>query len=950
MLSISLRSRWLRSSVTLACLLAGLNGCGGGGGNSTPTPTPTPTPDNSAEQAAAANAKLLATAMSSGDASAVDQAVIEQAANKLLDTQIGAYAAIKQSLFQQVGAIDWNPTHDSVWLNVKDMSRNQVMLSSNWRYSDSKAGSGAALAVAGTTSTGARYAVFGGNPLGEPGNAAMDRFMLNTVGWLSARSSSGSFKVVTAHLPGAETHWFPYETKVRDWFYAKYPGATVNGKASGVTLADNLCDGSALSACLQGADLLVISRADSSSAFDAQAVVQTVRDAQARGIPVLYLHYYRDLNPLSSGLMDLFGLGITNNYWDQEGLKAFDPATLPATPANLASIKSLLGHLAAGDFSTTWSGCTTSGRISCADDAAYNSEFAAPAMQLRSTLRALDAAGVALFGQSDYQLEKLLVLQGDKIRAGVSYPVDKADKTRFLRAYYSDMTAYINRGSSAVAQNLGNFAPLIAASTPALSQTVTTPPPVSGNKQYLTGLYVMPGKTVTLTRTDNSSATVSFGLNMLRDTTWVFNTLDRPTQISSPHVSLVANKTITITSPYGGPLLLFIDAASGSDPSVSVNVTGVITHPVLRDSTNPTEVAAFQTAVNTSPTNWVGFATDALTLQSTLSNFKKTMAAYNDDMAALASDTWVYTVKGTYEMAGFNAASGQLQLAATVKAVCTAKGWDCSGTQHRRDVMQHVISDAHAYCGSGCSGNPYDQDWAFQPLGWGETHEIGHNLQVARLKIYGGQSTEVSNNIFPMHAQMRFNGTPAGIAKPIVARANTGVAVFNSIKAALGSADPEAAMYASTWSDTSYAANNSARVMFYRQLTEYARYYNNQYGDNWEIFTLLYLLDRNMGQHAADWSTVNASYGFGTYASYPSAMDGNDFMLIAASNLIGRDMRPMFKLWGVTVSDAAKAQVAAFGLTPAGMLYFPMNDLAATTAKVGPPVTMTASAVYPSGY
>ncbi|UUZ56308.1 hypothetical protein LP419_14485 [Massilia sp. H-1] len=183
---------------------------------------------------------------------------------------------------------------------------------------------------------------------------------------------------MTAHLPGTETYWFPYEAKVRDWLYARYPGATVNGKASGTTLADNLCDGSALAACLQNADLLIIGRGDSAAAFDAAAVVQTVRDAQARGIPVLYLHHYRDLNPLASGLLDLFGLGMNNNYWDQEGVKALDPATLPAAPAQLASIKSMLSHLAQGDFSTTWSGCTTSGRINCNDDAAYNAEFAQP--------------------------------------------------------------------------------------------------------------------------------------------------------------------------------------------------------------------------------------------------------------------------------------------------------------------------------------------------------------------------------------------------------------------------------------------------------------------------------------------------------------------------------------------------------------------------------------------
>lgn len=934
---------WAGRSIAIACILVFLNGCGNGGDPGTPPPPVdqgTPPPETPT---------TLSLALRTGNASAVDAASIQRAAETLLDTQMAAYATLRRDLFQNVGPLDWNPGHDSVWLNLNDSSRNHILLPSNWSYADSAAGAQRPLGVFGNPpGSSARYAAFGGNPIAVPGNAALNQFMLNTVKWLSPGAGAANFKVVTAHLPGVETHWFPHEKKVRDWLFASYPGATVNGLAASASQADDLCDGAALAACLDGASLLVIGRGDSSKPSVAANVVQAVRDAQARGIAVLYLHHYRDANDLSAGLLQHFGLGISNNYFDEEGVKAFDPASLPARPEHLASIKNLLSRLGQGNFSTTWSGCTSSGRFNCTGDSAYMSEFGTPASKLRSTLRELDGKGVALFAQPGYDLEKLLVLWGDKLRAGVSYPINKSDTSTFLRAYFSDMTVYINRESSSVPQNLGNFAPAIAAGTQTLSQTVTTAAPESGRKEYLTGLYVVPGKTVKLTRTDAGAGKVSFGLNMLRDTTWVFNTYDRPTQLASPRVPLLQNQTVTITSPFGGPLLLFIEAASAS--TVSVTVEGVITHPVLRDASNATEVSAFQAAVNATPTNWVGFATDALTLQSTLPHFKASMALYNNNMAQLASDTWIYTIKDTYELAGFNTANGQLQLAPAAKAVCDARGWDCSGTLHRRDSTQHVIADVHALCGSGCSGNPYDQDWSFNPLGWGETHEIGHGIQPARLKVYADRSDEVSNNLFPMHKQMKFNTSAAGVATPIVARAGTGKAAFESLKAALGTADPVTAAYDSIWSNPAYAADNSSRVMFYRQLAEYARHYNGAYTDAWEVYTLMFLLDRNMSKNAASWASVAGGYGFGTYAAYPSAMNGNDFLLIASSSLIGRDMGPMFDLWGVRVSAAAKAQVTAYNLPAAARLYFPMPHLAVPGAKVGPPIAMSPAAAYPAGF
>lgn len=951
---------------TAAVLLAG---CGGGSSADTATPS---APDTQAQATAPRTTTPLATtplqtAMTTGDASSVGLAAVLNSTKTLLTNQQTSYAILKQALFglnadgtanaTSLTNLDWNPTHDSSQFTLLDTTQNKTLLPSNWQYKSSTTGTPAVLAVAGNdATTNARYAAFGGNPFGEPGNAAMDQFMGKTVAWLTKRTRFTGLKIVTAHLPGTETYWFPHENKTRAWFTSQYPGVAINGVTTGAaTQADNRCDGDQLDACLQDAHLLVIGREEGPNAYNGAAVLQAVRNAQSRGIAVLYLHHYRDTNDLSSRLLDHFGLGQVNNYWTISGLKGFNPATLPALPNPLASVQALVNRLDTGSFTSTWSGCTTSGRISCTGDATYMAEFGTPAESIRTALRSLDANGTAIFSRPGYALEKRLVLLGDKYRQAVSYPLNKATSgAGFYRAYFSDMAAYIHRPYATVARNLGNFSNLIPATTPAQTRTVTVTPPLTGTRDHMTGLYAMPGRSVTLTRTDTGPGVVKVGLNMLRDTTWVFNQpsgLDRPTQLTAPRSALKAGESMTITSPYGGPLFLHVEAATGTAPDVAVQVSGVTTHPVLRNAHDAAEVTAFQAELNTTPANWVGITTDTLTLHSTLTHFKTSMANYGGNLAQLVSDTWTYTIKDTYELAGFNSSTAdRYVLSPAVTSFCALKGWDCTGTQHRREVMQHVVADAHAACGNGCSGNPYDQDWAFTPLGWGETHEIGHNLQRNRLNIYAGQSGEVSNNIFPVHKRTQYNLSPAGVAVPLVDRAGTGLTVFNVLKTALASATPIDAAQTAIWGNTAYAANNSERVMFYRQLVEHARHYNANLGDGWAVLTLAYLLDRNFEANKANWPAVASKFGFGTYAAYPADITGNDFLLISSSFAIGRDMRPMFELWGVKVSAAASAQVAAYGFAPSDRLLFPMSQVSQIPAKVGAPIVMGTTAVYPVGY
>lgn len=964
--------RAIRPTISMA-LVTLLVACGGGNSSSesgsssssSPTTGTTPPPTNTTPTTPPnTGPSALSQALSSGNSKDVSQTDLLSSTRNLLAAQNTAYANAKAALFNlnldgsakanSVTGVNWNPTHDSSYFNVLDAGRIQVILPTNWQYTGTpKAGNNVALGVVGTAlPSGTRFAAFGGDPIGVRGNAAMDNVVANTISWLTPRSSQTDFKVVTAHLPGTETYWFPHENRWRDWLTTRYAGVTINGKpGSDKTQVDNTCDGTALDTCLQGADLLIIGREEGPKGYDGDTVMKAVTSAQARGIPVLLAYHYRDAGDLATRLLSYFGLGQVNNYWNIEGVKDWNPSTLGTLPPQLEGIADLLTRLEKGTFSSTWSGCD-SDRLACSGDATYQNEFGRIAGNLRSTLRGLDAAGTSIFSQSGYALEKHLVLLGDKYREAVSYPLDKvANKQDFVRALFSDVTAYVHRPYSAVAKNLGNFSGNIPASTPAISRTVTVPLPSDGSKDYITGLYVMPGRAVTITRTDSSTASLSFGLNMLRNTTWAFDSsgLLRPTQITSPRMPLAAGQSVTITSPYGGPLMLFIGSSSGPNQSITVKVDGTTTHPVLRDANDAAQITAFKTEIENTPTNWVAISSDTLTLHSLLPYFKTTMKNYGGDLNKFSADTWTYVIKDIYELAGFNSASGKYVLTDSVKAFCTTKGWDCTGTQHRRDMMQHVIVDDRAQCGSGCSGNPYDQDWPFDPMGWGESHEIGHNLQRSRLKIYDGMSGEVSNNIFPTHKWIRVN-QEVKPSSPYQSSTGTIKDMFNTMMNARTTTDPTAAVKTAIWSDNTYAANNSQRVAFYRQLTDYARYYNKNFVDGWELYTLMYLLDRNLDAKASSWSSVSASYGMGTYSSAPTGMSGNDFMLVSSSYIIGRDMRPVFDLWGVTYTAEAAAQVSAYGFPAAQKFLFPMNYLSVAPSGVGAPVEIKAGATYPTGY
>jgi immunomodulating metalloprotease len=305
-------------------------------------------------------------------------------------------------------------------------------------------------------------------------------------------------------------------------------------------------------------------------------------------------------------------------------------------------------------------------------------------------------------------------------------------------------------------------------------------------------------------------------------------------------------------------------------------------------------------------------------------------------------------------------------LSADVQSICQRFNWDCTDeTLHIRTNIQHSNYDEYAACGSGCSGNPFDASWDMTPIGWGESHELGHNLQTKALNAhyvsaadrnkwasYQNRAGENSNNVFPYNTLWRYHRivknsnlevrddhmnhldqfaliqsdlqnltrVVGGVSKKVLFNRQCG------IKASYDFATTDN-RYEGIWLDSGYAADNGLRMSFLLQmpvlLDDKVMRDGTVLRNGFDIYTVLYSQSRlfyRAAQSQATWDAARAALGFGLFpyngnAVYGGAtvrdMPGNDYLLVALAYITGKDWRTYFDLRGVRYSDLAIQQVEA---------------------------------------
>ena len=798
--------------------------------------------------------------------------------------------------------VSYTPTEWSQHIVNVDLTNNFILVQgTDYGYS---------LAVAGSQGE-SRYAAFGGNVVARLHNGDETGFAMpfeRVLNWILSgdpEQTIDSLSVGVAFLgwdePDVEA-WL--SNRDSDW---------------NITVCDNPDE---VSDCLNS-DLLVLGSNGTVSDLESMSVHLHRRITE--GAKILFLHT-ETWATSDVGTAILAALHTTygeygGNYWSNDNASWGTVDEMLAAGGSARELNTMLGHFEASDYWFDWGECTDwVGQTFCHDIAGFRSEFLNGAQTLRNQLSVNDGQNVDVFASEGDRIWKLLVLLGDWYRQNIQYPYSRsdADIMPFMKSYFADHATVYSRAFNPPQADLGSFsANITSQDVDLLSVDVQVDTSARGGFTAI-GYSAVPGQTFTIRRTDSSDLPAQVFINTQRTgSTREFDEgqYNRPKYLQSHPVRIVSGDTVRLTSPYGGTLQLSV-AASDSDQQIALSLENVSLHPVLGEGG---DIETYVNELETTQLPFTEIRNPYVQIHSKVDMMLTSIDDYGGDLDLFFDELHEYMIFDTYNLAGF--AGADLSLNDAVMAVCDDFGWDCTSEEiHRLPALQHINIDTYAHCGGGCSGNPYDQAWALHPLGWGETHEIGHNLQRSRLGIYGGRSSEVSNQIFPLHKHWSYY-------------AETGIAMsgdrvdymgtFDLLQQAQQTADPTASVYDALWSAEGIYDNNAERMAFFMQIVHHSDGLEFlQTG--WDIFTLMYLHER-LFSSVSDWAAQKDALGFSTYSTMPE-IDGNDFMLLSLSFISRIDQRPFFNMWGITYSDQASNQVAEYGFPLAERVFFASDN------------------------
>ncbi|MGI9302516.1 MAG: ImpA family metalloprotease [Gammaproteobacteria bacterium] len=699
-----------------------------------------------------------------------------------------------------------------------------------------------------------------------------------------------------------------------------------------------------------------------SGAFDILIValdddIAIANSAIAQGKPVIVVNHWYGSYRVQLEAFELTRRSRGGNLLgDFPNSDAICDASLDAS-----QVLTMFGNLHAESlaFNYTAEACPNNvGKVTCESDllmdssgATLNQQFLNGATVIRDQLQAFDATGTNIFDLgNDQRLLKLAVLLGDKLREDITYPMDKETTPDpvFYNAYFADHAVHYSRPNNVFQPDGGNYSstPATLNAKPSAAATYTATPTIY-TEWTSTGFYAPPGATVTVRRTDASSNQVKMRFGMLRNTVRVWNPDEYggPKFQTSHTLTLQPNVDYRLSTPYGGPVYIWSrGVASGALP-FTVEFDGILRHPLLTDF-SAASIQQYLSELEAGMFDWTDIKTPFVEIHSLTRHMLRAFARYDGDEAngytvadvqGFMSDMNNYLIINNLSWAGFVGPS-LTPINANVSAFCTARGLDCTDPViHLKPKVQHINSENRAACGDLCSGNPFDSGSPLAPLGWGESHELGHNLQRGRLQIYGGRSGETSNNIFPVHVNTDWT-RDQGLTEHPKTRSSKHDVAFAILQDAIANAVAPNINHP-LWQDPGGYANASPRLSFFIQLA-----YANA---SWDIYTLMYLMERiftDAIKTDAKWTAAGGNLGFGNYTRAEARnINGNDFMYVAVSLITDMDHADYFEAWGIEISAEAKAQVQAngsAGMAPAVMYYVEGNKIFAdfpnTPANVRP--------------
>lgn len=638
-------------------------------------------------------------------------------------------------------------------------------------------------------------------------------------------------------------------------------------------------------------------------------------------------------------------LGLNWNWWGEDTVGNMQSVAEQCSLAYFSGdIQATLDSLKRTNLNFDYSddACTTSlYTTTCSPDIVMRDDgvsmqdsFMSGAEELQRQIASLDAKGQSVFDQSNGEtLLKLAVLLGDQFRGNISYPMDHltTPDQQFYQALFADYTNHYARTNNHPQTHAGDYSEKLDI----ISMLKTEPgvfslQPTLYSEWNSTGYTAKPGEPVTLTRTDNNPATVSVRFNMLRSqATWIWNSngYTRPLFTSSHPVTLPANSSVTLSSPIGGPVYVHWDAnLSDVSSSIDIGIEGAAKHPILQEFSS-SSIESFANMLEKNEFDWIDIKTPAVEVHSRADLLEQALNQEdgNEDNSYTQADVqrWInnldtYLIGSALSLAGFETDS-VAGMNENVAAFCTDNGLDCADKLlHRKPPLQHINSDLRASCGDLCSGNPFDSNSSINPLGYGESHEMGHNLQRARFNFYAARSLEASNNIFPIYSAWLWLQNNTLSRHPTI-RLPDPEKTFEQLQQSI-SFNSQPGIGHPIWLDSQIYVNADVRFMLYLQLMFIHHQWEKDIAagaTGWDIFTKLYKLERQFDQAVADeqeWLNQRNRLGFSNYdRGVAQSISGNDFMAVALSMISKRDHTDYLLAWGLDISLNAQSQIQSNG-------------------------------------
>ncbi len=508
------------------------------------------------------------------------------------------------------------------------------------------------------------------------------------------------------------------------------------------------------------------------------------------------------------------------------------------------------------------------------------------------------------------------------------------DYNDLYRAFFGDYIINFANPNNVLQNDFGEFSPQEDEVQKIPTKNITFSSPVTQYSEYTsTGIYLKAGQTMMLRRTDNNPANSILKINFQREdknfpTTRIYddkfrdenaNGIDdglynRPVRDTSNVIILKPNKEYKVSSPKGGPIYIYLPASTTND-EITIEFENVLEGAFL-DKFSKETIDRFINFVENSPINWVDIATKELQIHSRKDLMQQSFGYYDNDGEAFIADVNTYGIKAVYEYAGL-LGDNLAEHSRTVNMYSSNTGitTESNNKELNRRNLQHANMD-RARCGGLCSGNPYDSWGGYSPKGWGNPHELGHNLQRARLKIYD-RSGEVSNNIFSLNVNRE-------VALDDEETSYTSRVKFKDVFYILKGSQDEISVNNDLWSGTGSYDYAFERLGFYQQLI-YAV-------DDFELYTKMYLNERAFSVYVNDpivWTSHKDALGFSQYNETDATnISGNDYMAIIASQIANKDLIAFFEGFGIAVSAQAKAQVASEGYARSlekGLFFNPLD-------------------------